>query len=127
MHGVVTSSAFDRFVMSLIVLNTVALAIVHYDEPDEMTKTLDIAEIVFTLLFVLEAVLKLLGLGFYCYFTQGSNVFDFVITVLSFVSLFDIGASGFSAMRVLRVFRALRVARILRRFPVIMRSHLCIL
>ena len=120
-HGLVTSDAFDQFIMAAIGLNTVCLAIVHYDQPDVMTDVLDYLEYLFTTIFVIEAIIKIYGLQCGIYFTDSSNVFDFVITSVSLVSLFDIGAGNFSALRTLRVFRALRIARILRRFPVVMR------
>lgn len=38
-------------------------------------------------MFALEVVVKLLGLGFSFYFSQGSNIFDFVVTAASIVAL----------------------------------------
>ena len=120
-RGLVSTSAFDQLVMVAIGLNTLCLAVVHYNQPVSMTEALDWLEYAFTAVFMLEAFLKLFGLGFGDYFSSGSNIFDFVITMLSFVSLFDFGAGNVSSLRTLRVFRALRMTRILRRFPVIMR------
>jgi vacuolar-type H+-ATPase subunit F/Vma7 len=117
----VTTDRFDQLIMAAIVLNTICLAVVHYNQPELMTDVLNWLEYGFTAVFLLEAAVKLYGLGLTEYFSSGSNVFDFVITLLSFVSLFDMGAGNFSALRTLRVFRALRIARILRRFPVVMR------
>ena len=120
--AIVNSSAFDQLVLAAIGLNTLCLAVVHYNQPVAMTDVLEYLEYGFTTLFVMEAIFKLYGLGFVDYFSDSSNIFDFVITLLSLVSLFDFGAGNISALRTLRVFRALRIARILRRFPVIMRS-----
>ena len=78
------------------------------------------SERVFTGVFLLEAVVKIIGLGL-DYFRDTANVFDFFVTILSCVSLFDFSGGGFSALRSLRAFRGLRVARVLRKFPVVMR------
>ena len=120
-HALVTSSAFDHTIMGAISFNTVCLAIVHYNQPVLMTDVLEYVEYVFTGLFLIEALLKIFGLGPAEYFTNASCIFDFTITLLSFVSLFNF-AGNISALRTLRVFRALRVARILRRFPVVVRQ-----
>ena len=119
-HELVVSSAFDHLIMGAIALNTLCLAIVHYDQPELMTEVLEVAEYVFTGLFLLEAALKIFGLQPDEYFTDAACLFDFTITVLSFVSLFKV-TGNISALRTLRVFRALRIARILRRFPVVVR------
>ena len=119
-HTLVVSTAFDHVIMAAIALNTVCLAVTHYQQPELMTTILEFAEYAFTGLFLLEAGLKILGLGPAQYFSDAACVFDFAITVLSFVSLFKL-AGNISALRTLRVFRALRIARILRRFPVVVR------
>jgi hypothetical protein len=120
-RGVVTAPGFDQLIMIAIGLNTLCLAIVHYNQPQTMSEVLDWLEYGFTAMFMCEAFLKIFGLGLREYFTNGSNIFDFIITMLSFVSLFDFGAGNVSSLRTLRVFRALRMTRILRRFPVVMR------
>ena len=117
----VESQLFDRLILMFIGMNTVCLAIMHHNQPEQMTFALEIAEYLFTVVFVLEAILKIVGLGPCEYFVQPSNVFDFCITFLSLLSLFELGLSNFTALRTLRIFRVLRVARVLRRFPVVMR------
>jgi len=37
--------------------------------------------------FAFEVFVKLLGLGFTFYFSQGSNIFDFIVTIASIVAL----------------------------------------
>ena len=118
--SLVVSTVFENIIMLLIILNTLGLAVIHYDQPDMMTDVLTVCERVFTGVFLLEAVLKIIGLGS-DYFRDTANVFDFFVTVLSCVSLFDFSGGGFSALRSLRAFRGLRVARVLRKFPVVMR------
>ena len=120
LKALVVSSEFENVLLVLILFNTLCLAVVHYDQPDVMTNILELLEIIFTALFVLEAVMKIVGLGF-DYFRDKANVFDFFVTSLSCLSLLDFSGGGFSALRSMRVFRGLRVARVLRQFPVVMR------
>jgi hypothetical protein len=41
----------------------------------------------FTAVFTLEAIIKIIGLGFTGYFTKGWNVFDFFIVLISYITL----------------------------------------
>lgn len=59
---------------------------------------------------MVEVILKLIGHGYSHYFSQTFNVFDFVITLLSFLSI----NNSISAAVNTTVFRILRVARLLR-------------
>ena len=68
-----------------------------------------------TTLFVIEAVLKIVALGFifngkHSYMRNGWNILDFCIVVISVVSLGGTGGlSAFKALRTLRVLRPLRL------------------
>ena len=61
-------------------------------------------------MFAFEVLVKLLGLGFSFYFSQGSNIFDFIVTVASIVAI----VPSLSESINLTAFRILRVARLLR-------------
>ena len=66
----------------------------------------------FTIVFALEMVLKLFGLGIRKYLSDGFNIFDGIIVLLSLVELgFADESSGLS---VLRAFRLLRVFKIIK-------------
>ena len=74
----------------------------------------------FTSVFILEAIIKLLTLGFRGYFHSGWNKFDFFVV---FASILDIildylGNSVFSFLavgpQIARVFRVLRVTRLFK-------------
>ena len=45
--------------------------------------TLEIVNYVMVIIFALEAVLKLIGLGVSNYFSDRFNIFDFIVVVLS--------------------------------------------
>lgn len=107
----VHSKWFTGFFMVLIILNTVALAIEYHDMPDKMTQALHIANIVFTSLFGLEVVLKVIGLSIFEYISDGFNWFDLLIVIASIIEL--VISTG-SSLTSLRAFRAVRVIRVLR-------------
>ena len=63
-------------------LNMIVMAVEHYNQTDTVTDVLKILNIVFTVIFALEAMLKIGGLRLH-YFRIGWNVFDFIVVVLS--------------------------------------------
>eukprot|EP01063_Lacrimia_lanifica_P035243 TRINITY_DN6673_c0_g2_i1.p1 TRINITY_DN6673_c0_g2~~TRINITY_DN6673_c0_g2_i1.p1 ORF type:complete len:1921 (+),score=676.65 TRINITY_DN6673_c0_g2_i1:54-5765(+) len=100
---------FSGVVCAIIILNTVALALEGHDTRDTLEHTLEGINHMFTICFVLEFLIKLLGLGFYGYFIEhSSNLFDFCLVVVSVVEIFGAG-SGVAALRSFRVLRVLRL------------------
>jgi len=74
--------------MLCILVNSVCLAIYDYSDENETTawnKTLNVFGDVFTVVFLLEAVVKILAMGFiigpYTYLRDGWNVMDFIIVL----------------------------------------------
>lgn len=68
----------------------------------------------FTVVFAVEMVMKLFGLGLKKYVADNFNVFDGVIVGVSLVELFNVGDSGHSGFSVLRAFRLLRIFKIIK-------------
>ena len=70
-----------------------------------------------TVVFVLEMLLKLLGLGFKRYVADAFNLFDGVVVVLSILEIIietatgGGGGSSLAALRALRLFRVFKLAR----------------
>ncbi|MBN3323874.1 CAC1B protein, partial [Atractosteus spatula] len=112
----VKSQSFYWIVLCLVALNTLCVAIVHYDQPDWLTKALYLAEFVFLGLFLTEMTLKMYGLGPRNYFHSSFNCFDFGVIV---GSIFEVvwaavkpGASfGISVLRALRLLRIFKVTK----------------
>ena len=100
--------------MLSILLNTIVLALTWFDEPDAMVTTTEILNYIFLGIFTIEAILKIIAMR-KAYFTDGWNLFDFTIVVLTLVFLFfgfspaNIGFRGGPS-----VLRALRIGRILK-------------
>ena len=69
----------------------------------------------FTAVFTLEAIIKIIGLGFKGYFTKGWNLFDFFIVLVSYVTLIiSVSVQGNFGPKQATVARAFRIGRIFR-------------
>eukprot|EP01062_Namystynia_karyoxenos_P002769 TRINITY_DN1097_c0_g2_i1.p1 TRINITY_DN1097_c0_g2~~TRINITY_DN1097_c0_g2_i1.p1 ORF type:complete len:2446 (+),score=704.96 TRINITY_DN1097_c0_g2_i1:141-7478(+) len=112
-------SHFNTVIIVCILLNAMALAVDHHGQSSELEKTLDTANVVFTVIFALECVLKLVGLGVWDYFSDGWNTFDALVVLVSLGELGFLGSSGNVSM--LRALRILRVLKIARRFQSLQR------
>ena len=73
--------------------------------------TLEIFNAIFNTIFIIEAVLKIVGLGFKDYFNDKMNCFDFIIVVISILEIVMDGGGGISALRAFRLFRIFKMAR----------------
>ncbi|XP_065060331.1 sodium channel protein 1 brain-like isoform X2 [Rhopilema esculentum] len=113
----IQSVKFETFIMVLILLNMFLMMISHDEQPDSITTALRYCNIGFTVLFVLEAVLKILALQAQ-YFRSAWNVFDFIVLVLSIagIVLEFLNVNLMVTPNVLRVMRVLRIGRLLRYF-----------
>eukprot|EP00940_MAST-03C_sp_MAST-3C-sp2_P003643 g3643.t1 len=82
-------------------------------DPDKSDWTLlaDSVDIVFTIIFTIEAVLKIIGMGFFLgkgsYLRDGWNVIDFTVVVAGLLAFLP-GFPRISALRTIRVMRPLR-------------------
>uniref|UniRef100_A0A3B3UJX3 Voltage-dependent N-type calcium channel subunit alpha n=1 Tax=Poecilia latipinna TaxID=48699 RepID=A0A3B3UJX3_9TELE len=112
----VKSQTFYWTVLCLVGLNTLCVAIVHYDQPEWLTYALYLAEFVFLGLFLAEMTMKMYGLGPQSYFHSSFNCFDFGVII---GSIFEVvwaaikpGASfGISVLRALRLLRIFKVTK----------------
>ncbi|XP_062583302.1 sodium channel protein 1 brain-like isoform X2 [Saccostrea cucullata] len=113
-YDVAVSTKFDLCIVIVIFMNMIAMAVDHYKMTEYVSNILDILNILFTTIFTLESVIKIIGLRHH-YFRQPWNVFDFVVVVVSLVSIIleDLLASIFNPT-LLRVFRVFRIGRVLR-------------
>ncbi|XP_076740744.1 calcium channel, voltage-dependent, P/Q type, alpha 1A subunit, b isoform X8 [Maylandia zebra] len=113
---IVKTQAFYWIVLFLVGLNTICVAVVHYDQPEMLTDFLFYAEFVFLGLFMSEMLIKMYGLGIQPYFHSSFNCFDCVVIV---GSIFEVvwatikpGTSfGISVLRALRLLRIFKVTK----------------
>ncbi|UYV76439.1 hypothetical protein LAZ67_14000403 [Cordylochernes scorpioides] len=83
----VTSQYFEYGIFVLIMLNTLALAMKYHGQPRGYTTALDGLNMVFTSVFAVECLLKLIAFRFKNYFGDAWNVFDFIIVLGSFIDI----------------------------------------
>ncbi|CAM9579129.1 unnamed protein product [Lampetra fluviatilis] len=112
----VVSPPFEWLVMALIALNTLVLMMKFYGASNEYELVLKYLNVIFTILFSLECLLKLLAFGLLNYFRDAWNVFD-CVTVLGSITdiLVDEFWGDFVSLGFLRLFRAARLIKLLRR------------
>jgi hypothetical protein len=105
---------FEYFMILSIVGNSTLLALIDYTDDDNITewnKWLEKIDRGFTVIFILEATLKIFALGFVVhkrsYLRDPWNVLDFVVVVISLISLIP-NVPNLKSLRTLRVLRPLR-------------------
>lgn len=105
----------DRFILGLILINSVILFLGGYIQSDNTHYFLVILDNVITTLFIIELVIKNREYGIKEYFKSNWNILDFTLVVLSipalFTFLFNLNLVDFSFLlvfRILRVFKAFR-------------------
>ncbi|XP_014912484.1 sodium channel, voltage gated, type VIII, alpha subunit b isoform X2 [Poecilia latipinna] len=111
----VTQQVFDISIMILICLNMVTMMVETDDQSEETEVVLYWVNFVFIVVFTGEFLLKLFALRHY-YFTNGWNIFDVVVVILSIVGMFlaDLIEKYFVSPTLFRVIRLARIGRILR-------------
>merc|ERR1719499_991464 len=107
-YDVVTHSWFEPFIMTSIVLNAIVMCFDHEGMSKDDENTLEYINIVFVAIFCAEAVLKITAFGWYDYWERYWNRFDFIIVVISLISMI-VKVGGLAS-----IFRTLRIGRIVR-------------
>ena len=115
--AVVANPGFDRFILLLISVSSLALALDSpLRDPDSAAAGyLEQVEGVMNVLFFIEMTLKISAHGFVlmhgAYLRSAWNVLDFVVVVISMVQLFTDDSGNLESLRSLRTLRALRPLR----------------
>ncbi|KAI4827412.1 hypothetical protein KUCAC02_030807, partial [Chaenocephalus aceratus] len=84
---VVNSTGFEYIMFVLIMLNTLCLAVQHYGQSALFNYVMDILNMVFTAVFTVEMVLKLIAFKPRGYFGDAWNVFDAMVVMGSIVDI----------------------------------------
>ncbi|XP_076838432.1 voltage-dependent P/Q-type calcium channel subunit alpha-1A isoform X3 [Brachyhypopomus gauderio] len=111
----VVSPPFEYTIMAMIALNTIVLMMKYYGASDTYEKMLANLNIVFTSLFSLECVLKIIAFGALNYFKDAWSIFDCVTVLGSITDILvtELG-NNFINLSFLRLFRAARLIKLLR-------------
>eukprot|EP01084_Bolivina_argentea_P090848 163604_1 len=107
---------FDFFITICIIVNSVVMGMRHFGETYVFNVATELINYGFTLIFTLEAILKINGIGRY-YFSEQWNRFDFAIVIgtsvgilLNFTTDKDVG----TVASVIRIFRLARILRLIK-------------
>jgi voltage-dependent calcium channel T type alpha-1G len=96
-----------------------------FPQPEWLTVSVEMSNLIFSGVFFVEMLLKLTAYGFVGYVSNGFDVFDGIIVILSVVEIFqglvygdtEGGGGGGGALSVLRTFRLLRILKLVRFLP----------
>ena len=126
---VATNDYFDFTVLSIVIINSIFMALDGNLFTPEILETLNISNYVFNSIFILEYVVKFIGLGPFLYYSDAFTYLDTLIIAFAIVDMAtpneDTGSastdkmrnlsSQLSFLRVFRIFRVIRLTKILRR------------
>jgi hypothetical protein len=113
-YDLVESKRFELTIMACIMLNVITMAMRVYDAPEWYSDMLEVLNRVFIAIFIIEAALKIFGLGLREYFARGWCRFDFTLVFLSIVLMKEVGLVGGGLQQYATLARVLRVARMFR-------------
>ncbi|XP_065066624.1 voltage-dependent L-type calcium channel subunit alpha-1D-like isoform X2 [Rhopilema esculentum] len=113
---IVKSQTFYWIVIIAVFLNSLVLAVEHYNQPHYVTMFLDRANYFFLGLFTFEMLLKIYCLGFHGYHNSLFNRFDCLVVISSLLEIAitvptgwpPIGISVLRCVRLLRIFKVTR-------------------
>ena len=124
--SLVAKQNFGSFFTVMITLNTLTQCLAYADMPLGLCRTLDTFSLLFTVVFVIEMSIKLIGLGPRGYVKDRMNLFDGGIVTVDVVALIIEIASGADIIATSQckgsgispsIFRTLRLIRLLTRIP----------
>ncbi|XP_055550028.1 voltage-dependent calcium channel type A subunit alpha-1-like isoform X8 [Wyeomyia smithii] len=112
---IVVSAPFEYFIMTLIVFNTLLLMMKCHDQNKKLENFMKYLNMIFTGMFSVETVLKIIGFGARNFFKDAWNVFDLITVIGSIVDalILLLWENSFN-VGFLRLFRAARLIKLLR-------------
>ena len=118
-----TMVSFDSFIMLCIVGSSVLMAIDNplLDPNSGLVSFIFAMEITVNIIFTIELVLKSIAWGFVCgreaYLTDPWNVLDFVVVIISWLTMMLTSISALKSLKSLRLLRVFRVLRAINKLP----------
>lgn len=110
--------------ITLIILNTIALAIYDYSDRNDLTdrnKMLGNIYIFFNIIFIFECLLKIIAYGFFLgpnsYLRNMWNIIDFLVVISSILELLPFNNGSTQSISSLRAFRAMRPLKSINTLP----------
>ena len=127
-YELVTNDYFDYIILSIVIINSVFLAIDGNFIKPEILNKLNLSNYIFNGIFIFEYILKFIGLTPLVYFSDAFTYLDTIIICFAIVDMVSptnndtdvVGAkknisSQLSFLRVFRIFRVVRLAKLLKR------------
>jgi len=100
-------------------------------KPPLLTQIVEISNVIFTFLFLIEMFLKLFAYGIYDYIKNSYNIFDSIVVCISIYEVIEkitnSSISTSSGVSVLRTFRLLRILKLVRFMPALRRQLIVML
>jgi len=112
----VESQVFSLFIIGLIIINAIMMGVGTFDfvsENEEVNRAFEITDLVFLIIFTIELVMHFIHKG-RGVLQDGWVMFDFLVVLLSWVSLSISGGGGVQVLRAFRVFRVFTILSKLR-------------
>ncbi|XP_070764213.1 sodium channel protein type 4 subunit alpha B-like [Enoplosus armatus] len=97
---------FELMIVICLILNTVFMAMEHFPMTEAFETQLNVANLVFTVIFTAEMIFKLVAMDPYGYFQVGWNIYDSIIVAITLLEL-----AMFDVPRCFLLMRAFRLAR----------------
>lgn len=115
---VVKHPVFEWSILIMIFGSSITLCFedIYLDENPRLMAILRWTNLVFAILFAIEMILKWFALGLKYYFSSVWTTLDFVIVMVSLISVAVEDSANLSALRSLRTLRALRPLRAISRW-----------
>lgn len=107
----------ENILTVVIIVSSVTLAIDSplADPSTPLAATLEIANYIFTVIFMYEFVIKVFAYGPVAYFLDEWNLLDFTALVASVLEVLNVGRG--KSLRAMRTLRVLRPLKMIKRFP----------
>ena len=114
---------FDYTILGIVIINSIFMALDGNFMKPETFKKVEIANYVFNSIFILEYIVKFIGLGPFMYYSDAFTYLDTLIITFAILDMStqdqDSGmhnvSSTLSFLRVFRIFRVIRLTKVLRR------------
>lgn len=73
---------FQHGILLAILINTLSMGIEHHKQSEILTHVVEVTNVIFSAIFAVEMVLKVIADGPFGYISNGFNVFDGIIVIL---------------------------------------------
>ncbi|KAF3838173.1 hypothetical protein F7725_009941, partial [Dissostichus mawsoni] len=117
-HTLCTSDFLDVFMATVILISVLIMAFQHYKQPMYIERLTEYSYYAFTLLLIIEVLLKIVAFGIRRFLRNSWNHLDVAVVLVSVVSIVFIGMEMADWIpinpSILRVCRVLRLAKVLK-------------